>query len=81
MKKEEYDFENLSLGSEGTMVYMLQKNLNHIRKDQLIEDGIFGEKTLKAIKKFQALHNLEINGIVDYKTIIKIDSEYEIQHS
>jgi len=81
MRNEQYDFENLTLGSEGTMVYILQKNLNHIIKEQLIEDGIFGEKTVEAIKEFQAQHDLEVNGIVDYKAIIEIDSEYEIQHS
>lgn len=81
MKNEKYDFENLTLGSEGTMVYILQKNLNHIQEEQLVEDGLFGEKTLEAVKAFQAQHNLEVNGIVDYKAIIEIDTEYEIQHS
>ncbi|MBU1669286.1 peptidoglycan-binding protein [bacterium] len=81
MENEEYDFENLTIGSEGTMVYILQKNLNHIREKQLVEDGIFGEKTLEAVQEFQAQHNLEVNGIVDYKTIIEIDSEYEMQRS
>lgn len=77
MENKEYDFENLTLGSEGTMVYILQKNLNHIRKNLLVEDGIFGEKTLEAVKEFQAQHNLDINGIVDYKAIIEIDLEYD----
>lgn len=81
MGNNQYDFENLTLGSEGSMVYILQKNLNHIRKQQLIEDGLFGEETLEAVKEFQAQHNLEVNGVVDYKAIIEIDSEYEIQHS
>lgn len=77
MENKQYDFENLTFGSEGSMVYILQKNLNHIRKKQLIEDGIFGEKTLEAVKEFQAQHNLDNNGIVDYKAIIEIDLEYD----
>lgn len=81
MPEETYDFENLTLGSEGTMVYIVQKNLNHIREEKLVEDGIFGPKTLEAVKEFQAQHNLEIDGIADYKAIIEIDSEYELQHS
>ena len=79
MKNNSYDFENLSIGSSGTMVYVLQKNLNHIG-EHLIEDGIFEKKTDKAVKKFQLEHQLESNGIVDYKTMIEIDIEYEIQH-
>jgi peptidoglycan hydrolase-like protein with peptidoglycan-binding domain len=80
MKSENYDFQNLKIGSCGIMVYILQKNLNEIGEN-LKEDGVFGEKTHKAVKEFQALHNLNINGIVDYKMMIEIDLEYERQHS
>jgi len=80
MKNNSYDFENLNIGCKSIMVFILQKNLNHIGS-QLKEDGIFGEKTDKAVKKFQLEHNLESNGIVDYKTMIEIDVEYESQHS
>ena len=79
MKNNSYDFENLSIGSSGIMVYVLQKNLNHIGEN-LIEDGIFEKETDEAVKKFQLDHKLESNGIVDYKMMIEIDIEYEIQH-
>lgn len=31
-------------------------------------DGIFGEKTINAIKRFQANHQIPITGVVDFKT-------------
>lgn len=31
-------------------------------------DGVFGEKTISAIKRFQANHQLGVNGIVDFDT-------------
>ncbi len=80
MKNNNYDFENLNIGTQGIMVYILQKNLNEIGEN-LVEDGIFGKETNKSVKEFQSMHNLDVNGIVDYKTIIEIDLEYERQHS
>jgi peptidoglycan hydrolase-like protein with peptidoglycan-binding domain len=80
MKTNNYDFQNLNIGNNGIMVYILQKNLNEIGEN-LVEDGIFGKNTNKTVKEFQTLHNLDANGIVDYKTMIEIDLEYERQHS
>ena len=80
MENNNYDFQNLTIGSTGIMVYILQKNLNEIG-EELIEDGIFDEKTDVTVKEFQTLHNLNADGIVDYKTMIEIDLEYERQHS
>ena len=80
MQNNNYDFQNLNIGNRGIMVYILQKNLNEIGEN-LIEDGIFGKETNKMVKEFQTLHNLDINGIVDYKMMIEIDLEYERQHS
>jgi peptidoglycan hydrolase-like protein with peptidoglycan-binding domain len=80
MKNDNYDFQNLNIGTRGIMVYVLQKNLNEIGEN-LIEDGIFGKETNKTVKEFQTIHKLEANGIVDYKMMIEIDLEYERQHS
>jgi len=79
MTNEKYDFENLNIGVNSIMVYILQKNLNQIGAD-LKEDGIFGDKTDKTVKIFQEEHNLENNGIVDYKTMLEIDSVYQLQN-
>ncbi len=80
MQNKNYDFENLNIGTKSIMVYILQKNLNEIGEN-LVEDGVFGKETNRAVKEFQAIHNLKVNGIVDYKTMIEIDLEYERQHS
>ena len=79
MTNEKYDFENLNIGVNSIMVYILQKNLNQIGAD-LKEDGIFGDKTDKTVKAFQEEHNLENNGIVDYKTMLEIDYAYQLQN-
>ena len=79
MATENYDFENLNIGVKGIMVYILQKNLNQIGAE-LKEDGIFGNETDETVKLFQTEHNLENNGVVDYKTMIEIDSVYELQN-
>jgi peptidoglycan hydrolase-like protein with peptidoglycan-binding domain len=80
MKNSNYDFQNLNIGTRGIMVYILQKNLNEIGEN-LVEDGIFGKETNRTVKAFQKMHNLDVNGIVDYKTMIEIDLEYERQNS
>ncbi|KIM06243.1 MAG: hypothetical protein KU29_08895 [Sulfurovum sp. FS06-10] len=76
MEEQAYDFENLSLGSEGMMVLILQRNLNYLGNN-LIEDGLFGEETYNVVVQFQMKHKLIANGIVDYKTMIKVDLEFE----
>ena len=59
----------LKRGSEGGYVKELQTLLNCSGINvQLEEDGVFGSKTEKAVKKFQELHGLKIDGIVGAKT-------------
>lgn len=49
-------------------VKKLQKCLNKIQKSKLEVDGIFGNLTLAAVKKFQKAKKLEVDGIVGPKT-------------
>ena len=55
---------NLSQGSTGPMVSQLQQALGGISVD-----GVFGPKTLEAVKKFQQANGLVADGIVGPKTM------------
>ena len=52
----------------------MQKCLNKLTKANLTVDGIFGDKTLKAVKDFQKKYKLAVDGIVGTKTRAKIKS-------
>jgi peptidoglycan hydrolase-like protein with peptidoglycan-binding domain len=54
-------------GSRGLHVALLQKKLNE-RGARLVVDGIFGPKTLAAVKRFQQGHGLVVDGIVGPRT-------------
>lgn len=63
----------LKEGSRGTNVQLMQEYLNGIAKYQLAipridADGIFGPKTKEAVKLFQQLYNLDIDGIIGKNT-------------
>lgn len=65
-----YDTDNLpvlKLGRNGEVVAMLQAQLTALGY-ALKADGIFGAKTLEAVKAYQAEHNLAVDGIVGVKT-------------
>jgi hypothetical protein len=60
------------IGSAGDEVKLLQIALNNtLPRDvpRLVEDGIFGDKTLKEVLNFQKNYNLDKDGIVGEKTI------------
>lgn len=57
------NFPILNFGAQGEEVRYLQKRLN-IHGANIIEDGLFGYNTHRAVRKFQAVHALPINGIV-----------------
>lgn len=72
---------NLSVGSSGEKVRMLQEQLNRIAVNyqsipKIAVDGIFGENTKAAVQQFQSIFNLPANGIVDYPTWYKISQIY-----
>lgn len=45
-------------------VTRLQKDLSDTGCGELEIDGYFGEATLKVVKRFQAKHNLTVDGVV-----------------
>jgi len=60
-------------GSQGATVKKLQRRLNTFtvrgsNGKALAEDGIFGTNTLAAVKKFQSMNGLIVDGIVGPKT-------------
>lgn len=60
---------NLAQGSTGPMVSQLQQVLG------ITSDGIFGPKTLEAVKKFQLANGLVADGIVGPKTMAVLNGQ------
>jgi len=72
------DFQALSVGQSGTMVYIVQKIFNSIGYE-LKEDGIFSASMEKLVKEFQATRdNLVVDGIVGYLTMKEMDEASSI---
>lgn len=72
---------DLSVGSTGDKVRMIQEQLNRIARNYpsiptIAVDGVFGSGTEAAVKQFQSIFNLPANGIVDYPTWYKISQIY-----
>jgi hypothetical protein len=62
------DYPTLRVGSKGAMVTMLQQRLTSAGYGCGKIDGIFGTKTLEAVKAYQAEHGLTVDGVVGAKT-------------
>lgn len=60
---------NLKYGSTGDEVKKLQESLGFTGNDV---DGIFGQRTQKAVMDYQKANNLAVNGIVDENTIASL---------
>lgn len=72
---------NLDIGSSGPKVYQLQEQLNTIATaypalPTVIVDGIYGENTKNAVRKFQSIFGLPATGVVDYATWFKVSEIY-----
>lgn len=69
---EEYNLELgsrvLKYGSEGADVALLQKMLKNLEYYPGEIDGIYGERTVRAVKKLQHSNDLTVDGIVGPKT-------------
>ncbi len=78
---ESYPGSPLTIGSTGTYVKIIQRQLNRIAEDYpafgTVEvDGVFGQSTADVVKKFQAQFNLTQDGIVGRTTWYKISYIY-----
>lgn len=61
-------------GDKGTQVKNLQKFLNWALNEKLDVDGIIGSKSIKAIKKFQDLVRIKIDGLFGKDSLEKAET-------
>lgn len=79
---ETYPGSPLRLGSSGQEVRTIQTQLNRISRDYPLipkitsVDGVFGERTEDAVRKFQEIFNLTVDGIIGKATWYRIKSIY-----
>lgn len=76
-----YPGEPLTIGSAGPSVRTIQEQLNTISTHypaipKLRVDGIYGNKTVDAVKTFQQIFDLPVSGIVDFATWYQISNIY-----
>ena len=68
-----YDMKTLRVGSKGTQVKVLQWLLNHTTDFTCGKvDGIFGTKTVAAVRQYQEATGLDVDGVVGKKTWTKL---------
>jgi cell wall-associated NlpC family hydrolase len=63
----------LRKGSSGPEVKTLQENLKKLGYDPGTIDGVYGTKTVNAVKAFQKDYNLTVDGIAGMATQVAID--------
>lgn len=67
-KKITMELAQLSNGSRCAEVYALQAMLNSFIKAGLVVDGVFGNQTEAAVRKYQKARGLTVDGIVGAQT-------------
>jgi hypothetical protein len=72
---------NLTIGSRGENVRIIQSQLNRIAENfpaipLIAVDGIYGPRTAEAVTRFRSIFDLPANGIVDMPTWYKISFIY-----
>lgn len=72
-KNKRVHFQPLSVGEQGTMIYVVQKLLNQMGYG-IEENGIFSEEMEGIVKNFQETREaLKVDGVIDYETMKEID--------
>lgn len=76
-----YPGYELTIGASGDKVSQLQRQLNRIALNYpaigtVAVDGVYGQGTADAVRKFQQVFNLPATGVTDYKTWYKISQIY-----
>ena len=71
----------LTIGTTGQKVRQLQEQINRISQDYpyvpaVAVDGIYGQATADAIRRFQSVFGLPQTGVVDYPTWYKVSEIY-----
>ena len=71
----------LDIGSSGSKIRQIQEQLNAIANaypalPKISVDGVFGENTQNAVKKFQQIFGLPATGMIDYSTWYVIQEMY-----
>lgn len=72
---------DLTIGSSGQKVYQLQEQLARISRNfpaipRINADGIYGERTVAAVRTFQDIFDLPPTGVTDYPTWYTISDIY-----
>jgi hypothetical protein len=58
------EYKNLSLGSKGNLVQLVQHRLKNLGLYEGIENGIYDVSTERAVKKIQKINDLPTTGVV-----------------
>lgn len=72
---------NLGVGATGAKVRQVQEQLQRISQTytsipSITPDGIYGEQTQNAVRRFQSVFGLPVTGIIDYRTWFEISAIY-----
>lgn len=76
--KKFYFFNNMKFGSRGQIVKELQKRLNEEGFNCGTPDGVFGLKTMSAVKAYQKSKGLYADGSVGYNTRKALNGKVEL---
>ena len=63
-------------GESGGAVLQLQRSLKALGYFSVEEDGVYGEHTRLAVRRFQLANGLEINGLADASLVLRLNSGY-----